>query len=538
MSWTKKAAPNRPDRAGQPHFSLLMVLLLAFGLRVFRLAYQSLWWDEIATHMISMMPLDELLDSLFVYRNHLPLYFVLMRLWSFAGRSDFSWRLFSVFWSVAGVGTIFRVGKMLGGYRVGLVSALLLAISPFHIWYSQETRMYTMVATLMLVASWLLMRLLQRDRWQDWLWYGFCLLVAAYTHYLALLVPMAHYAFFALNLRLAKPVFYRWLCCSAIVGLLFGIWAVLILSTGGFTQAAIGWIAPARWYEPLFTLYTFAAGPTVSPLQVWGYLSLAACVAALAVSARMIKGRQSAARSLPRGVPADRGQVARILMPRLLVWWLVVPIVLTWAISLDLPIPQKRSVYVDRYLITALPPFLVLVAWGWVAMAQHRKRWAAAAVLCVLPVCGLALRNMYADPAYARDGWRAAMSFLDTAQQSDDILFLRPNQTLPLVYYGDRSQPYYEFPFLFYDEQRQSFLANEMAPAVSAQAIEWRRAWLVSGVEVTNAHGFSYQRTADLQRIGEVDVIKGWLDQHYAKLDEVSFTGLVLTLYDLASPIR
>ena len=109
-------------------------------------------------------------------------------------------------------------------------------------------------------------------------------------------------------------------------------------------------------------------------------------------------------------------------------------LLLTWAISLDLPIPQKRSIYVDRYLIHSLPPFLVLAAWG-IVRAYRRRRWTAAVAALALAAAVLpSLLNLYGDPAYARSDWRAAIALLERTWQRGDVLLVRPSDTLPAAY--------------------------------------------------------------------------------------------------------
>jgi mannosyltransferase len=508
----------------------LLVTWAAFLLRVYRLGHQSLWWDEMATHILSVMPLGDLVENLFIYRNHLPLYFLLMRLWSPVGDEEFVLRFFSVIWGVTGVILAYRVGRLVGGSRVGLVASLLLAISPFHIWYSQEARMYTMVSTCTLVCGWLLLRSLRRNSWPNWIGYGVSLLVALYTHYMASFVVLAHYVFLSLNLRRLKHVFVRWLACAGGVGLLFGAWGVMILRSGGFANAPIGWIAPARWFEPLLTLLAFSAGPTQSPRQPWGYLALGASLAAIGLCWL---------RAWPRSAPAsdstgaDRDRI--ILSLQLLLFWLIVPMLLTWLISLDLPIPQKRSVYMDRYLLTSLPAFVILVAQGLVLLADRSERLAAAAGASLVVPAVLALVHLYYDPLYAREDWRSAMSYLDEERQPADLVLLRPSQTVPLVYYGDRSTPFEELPFLFDEDEKKEFLAHAIEPTMADAARRWDRAWLISAFENTNAHGWPLERNAALSQAGEQDAIKKWLDAHYDRLQEVVLTGICLTLYDLSN---
>lgn len=519
---------------------LLLILLLAFALRVYRLDHQSMWWDEMKAGALSLLSPGDILDNLFAIRNHVPAYFILLRLWSCLGHTEFALRFFSVIWGVAGVALVYRLGHLIDGQVVGTVSALLLAVSPFHIWYSQEARMYTLASAFTLAGSGFLLRFLRREAREDLVGYALCMSVAVYTHYLALFVLVAHYAFFSLYYRYVRRTFARWLVAAGIVTLLFGVWWAMMMVSGGFARSPIGWIAPARWYEPALTLLTFAAGPTANLARPACYLAMGAFLAAVGLSVVRVRRER-----LPSGVPAAvvpgstiHRRMDRMLGPRFLLCWLAVPVLLTWLISLDLPISQKRSIYVDRYLITVLAPFLVLAAWG-LASLWEKGRWVALAALA-LAVAGAvpSLLNMYDDPAYGRDNWRAAMAYVEAERQTGDVLFLRPSHTLPYAYYLDQPLPYQEFPFLFYEEEREAYLAEEMESRVASIAREWDRAWLISSVDNTNAHGFPYARNASLARIGEEDAIKGWLDARYPRVEEVPFTGVLLTVYDLSSELE
>ena len=515
--------------------ALVLILLLAFGLRVYRLGSQGLWADEMQTSALARFPFGVMFETLLSHRVHVPLYFLVMRLWVWVGTAEFALRFFSLVWGVAAVALVYRLGKEMAQEGAGLIAALLLAASPFHIWFSQEARMYTLVATSVLAASVFLVRLLRRDAWTDWVGYGACMLVAVYTHYLAVLVLVAHYVLFSLHYRLLRPIFAKWLVTAGLVGALFSVWFALILITGGFTQSAIAWIAPAHWYEPVLTLSAFSGASSSDLSQPSVYLPSVVSLSALGLvvlSLRRVRPPVNA----PVGMlpePASPEQIGYHLQPRLLLAWLFVPLLLTWLISLDLPVPNKRSIYMDRYLIIVMPAFVALVGIG---LWTLYRRWRGAALaMLAIAVAGnaLALRNMYVEPAYAREDWRAAMYYLRDGREPDDILILRPSQTLPLAYYGDPSWPYEEFPFLFLEEERQTFLDTEMPERMTAIAREWDRAWLVTSVDNINPHGFPEARNDALARAHESDAIKGWLDAHYTMLSEVRFTGIRLTLYDL-----
>jgi hypothetical protein len=210
-----------------------------------------------------------------------------------------------------------------------------------------------------------------------------------------------------------------------------------------------------------------------------------------------------------------------------------VPLLLTWVISLDLPIPNKRSIYMDRYLIHSLPPFLLLVAWG-IVRVSRRSLWLAAGAAVVLVAAVLpSLQNLYWDPAYARTDWRAAMAYVEAAWQEGDVLLLRPSDTLPVTYYAGELLPYHELPFLFDQEEQDAYMAQEIRPTMERLARERERAWLIHVEANIDPHGYPHARNAALSELSARDAIKAWLDEQYPFGDERTFAGLWLARYDL-----
>jgi len=338
MSIPEKRTPiqHLPERLCRSSFILPgTVVLLGFVLRVHGLGDQSFWYDELATWNRAVISLSELFEDLFATRNHMPLYFLLMRLWSDIGTGEFILRAFSVVWGMVSIALIYSVGRLIAKQTVGLIAALLLAISPFHIWYSQEARMYSLVAASILLATWFFLHLLRKDNSAYWLGYTLSMILAVYTHYLAILIMVAHYTFISLNYRQLKSFFRKWLAYAAAVGLIFGIWVASIMLTGGFKEAAISWIAPANWFEPIFTLLALSAGSTIDPPAILAFCVLAVFLTGL-LTVFVRFGRL-------RGGLVDHANLQMVLDGRLLLMWLVVPVVLIFLVSLPWPIPDRGA---------------------------------------------------------------------------------------------------------------------------------------------------------------------------------------------------
>jgi 4-amino-4-deoxy-L-arabinose transferase-like glycosyltransferase len=509
----------------------LAILLLATFLRVFRLDQQSFWYDELATWHRAVIPLGEMFADLFAVRNHTPLYFLLMRPWAAVGQNEFVLRYFSVLWGVLGVALIYRLGRLVGGRRSGLIAAFLLVISPFHIWYSQEARMYAMLAALAMVASWCLLLLLRRERRILWLAYAVSLALAMYTHFLAVFLPVAHYAFLSIHYRRLKGFFLRWLGYTLAAGLAFALWFGAMMLTGGFREAPISWIPAAGLDEPFFTLLSLSVGPSIDPGRPLPYVVLGLFVVLL------VYGFWCFGRRLPESAAPER--VRRALDYRLLLVWLVIPILLIWLISLDLPIPQKRSLYVDRYLLMTLPALLVAVAWALSALSERpARRWLGAAVLlAVAVISGFTLLNLYGDDSYWREDWRSALADLRLEAREGDVVLGRPDHLLPLDYYGPDGLTFAELPASVTEEALLEAFDQEMGRRLALNGPASGRAWLITHFYNNDAHGFPQARNQLMSELPASSLHELWMDAHYQIVEQRDYVGLRLTLYDLSTPM-
>ena len=377
---------KKATKSARPYVPLILVLLLAFSLRLYRLDSQSLWWDELKTIERAILPLPDFLADFINIRNQLPLYFLLMRGWVKLGTLPFPVRLFSVMWGTLGVTAVFQLGRQIASSRVGLTAAFLLAISPFHVWYSQEARMYSFLLTLLVLAHVALIAILQGKSRRYWGLYFVMMATAVFTHYFTFLIVLAHTIFFILHLRPLKPITLRWLGLMTVLALLFIPWIYLIANSGSYSQAVPPWINKLQWYDLLLTLWTFSIGPALNHITPVGVLGLLIFVGGLLGSFRLMRTQTNQ--------PS--------VINRLLLLWLLLPPLLIYLLSLA----GEFSLYVDRYLIIVLPVYLLLVAWGWVLLARHCTHWLLGLNVVAAAVSIPSLANLYANPIYARNDWQ------------------------------------------------------------------------------------------------------------------------------------
>src|SRR5262245_57322836 len=141
--------------------AMIGCLAVAALLRLPGLRAQSLWLDEIYSIKISTWSLQTILS---VQDGHPPLYTLLLKLLLLWSPSDVAGRVVSARAGIASVGLPLVLGTRLWDRRTGILAALLLAISPLHVWYSREGRMYALVVLASILSTLCLEGFLRRRR--------------------------------------------------------------------------------------------------------------------------------------------------------------------------------------------------------------------------------------------------------------------------------------------------------------------------------------------------------------------------------------
>ena len=156
---------------------ILLILIVGLALRLV-VINQSLWLDEsIGALVVKNQTFWQILSEFPTHDNHPPLYYLTLKLWSgLFGYSEAALRSLSV---IFGIGTIYMVYKIgnIFSKRLGALAAILIATSPFHIYYSQEARMYSMAAFLAALAFYLFLK-------ENWKAFSLTIVALVFTDYM------------------------------------------------------------------------------------------------------------------------------------------------------------------------------------------------------------------------------------------------------------------------------------------------------------------------------------------------------------------
>ena len=196
------ASQNRTLARWTP-FILAGITAVGFILRVWEIGAKGLWLDEAFSVWLGWKPLSELLAWVVKIDQHPPLYYTLLHFWiKIAGDNPDDVRMLSAILGTLTIPVMFLLGRRLMGTTVGLLAALILALSPFHVRFAQETRMYTLlmlnVSLALLALTWILTNprraaLTPRRIITDPAWLGYMVFCAAalWSHNTAIFFPLA-----------------------------------------------------------------------------------------------------------------------------------------------------------------------------------------------------------------------------------------------------------------------------------------------------------------------------------------------------------
>jgi 4-amino-4-deoxy-L-arabinose transferase-like glycosyltransferase len=391
-------------------------VLLAAGLRLFRLDQEGLWYDELVMARLTSGPWSDVWAE--TLRGRPPLYVMLGWLWThLVGSGDAAIRTLSVALGVAAVAMTFIVGRLMLGTRIALWAALFAACSPFQIYYSQEHRYYALLALTALLCLWTLMRGMRSGRSAWFVGFGFACALVFYTHVVAVTALVAIGVGVLLAWRHWPHHVPRgfWLGCAIALGLALPRIALEVAqqvqpqALSGIESPApsVYWLAPPPWWAPIRTGGNFL-------LLGFRYVPVAAAVAIVVVGAAVVLIRR---RTLPWRDVLSTGEAIHQRHRAeltLLLSLLIVPVVLLMAISYVV-----KPAYVDRYLMPSATAWYLLLAAGVAAARPVVPPWVAAGAILV----AMAGANVTYFTVPSREGWRETSAWLDRHMSEDDVVF-------------------------------------------------------------------------------------------------------------------
>ncbi len=389
--------------------ALVIVLWVAFALRVAWLDRQPLWWDEgLSIFFAHQNPSDLVNETLTTSDANPPVYRLALGAWhAFMGTSPFATRLLLVMVGVLTVALTWTVGRWLTNASVATLSALFLAFAPIQVYYAREAKGYALavLCALISVYAWgcklgylnLSPPRERRARW--WIIYVLSTLAAIGTHYYLGLIVLwqglwvAGSAGMALlrkdNSRQALVCLMQWTVAAAVMALVLTPWVLTVFRT---TIGQVQGVSQGRALDVQDYLgqmaAEFGAGPGVEGTPAWLGAGALTCLILL-------------------------GAVVGRTQPFLLTWF-AIPLVMAY------PIQANYSFFSPRFLLFLGPACYLLAGRGVVAL---RRSWLITLLgVMMVGVTGPGLARIYNKPIDEAEDARPLMNQIRSAAQPGDAV--------------------------------------------------------------------------------------------------------------------
>ena len=441
---------SKYTRLPRSYLAILLVIGLSIFLRFFLLDNQSLWYDEGMSLNNSDGASFSETFSLILGREagdkYQPLYYLVLFTWrSLFGDTEFALRSLSALLGVGSVITIFFTTLRIYGKNHATWSSLIVAVSSFSIYYSQEARAYSLLIFLASLQLYFFCQAFDEDKKRKFVSHVFFGIVTAVGFFGSILMGI-----FSTALCISHAIVYRnlrkwlqwWLPAAFFSAPIFFFYlfspAVADPTSTSVTRSGIPIIQNA-----LFVLYGILTGTTYGPplielrgedrirvmLNYWPHflillvVILMICFSLLGILLKSYKSRKY-----------QQEQRANLLFSSL------------FAISFLLAFlfaAYTKINWLPRHSFYLCLPVAILIPSVFSNRYKHRPKHQrkfqyakiAAIVLVILNIYSLS--NYYFDRSYWKDDYRSAARYL--LQNRDDYtqsILLRGNTRL-LNYYGD-----------------------------------------------------------------------------------------------------
>jgi len=431
------------------------IVILALILRLIHLGTKSIYVDEAVTVYICSRPLSAILPFMMKIREvHPPLYFWLVRLWfylwpaarSFIPSNEAFMRLSSVLFGVGNVLMTYLLGKNLFNRKTAIGASFLLSLSTFHIYYSQELRMYPALLFFMLMSFHFFILFLEKPTIPRGIGLaaanGLALLTHYYSFYILLieLIFGLYLIYFMYSLGKNPPpadqpvesgkditlidrIFtmvlkdrktmkanMKW---TAIISFLsvcpFIFWIPNFISQTGHQDFSLR-VNPA--FSSFFLLFSKCAyGQNIAASKIWNMdpLMTASLLPILLIIVAFMKGH-------------GKGKIFAGI-------YLMVPIVITFIVTFT-----RFHIFEYKYFFIITPPFWMLLTSGIISLkTRYLKEFIFSLFILVN---GFTLFNFHTNSYYQSQNWRGAALYVKSRIGAGERVIVNPSMmSLPFYYY-------------------------------------------------------------------------------------------------------
>ncbi len=414
-------------RSNKNELILLIILILGLFLRIYDLGNESMWEDEVFSIRLANLGFFQIVGET-SQDVHPPLYYMILHYWiNLFGNSEFSTRFLSVIFGFFAIFMIYKVGSLIFDREVGILGSLILGLSLFHIHYSQEARMYSLMSLLTLLSIYFFIKLLKERSLLVSIGYILSSILLMYTHNYGLFIIIAQniyiFTLFLLSREAYQLNFTRWILLQVILIVLFTPWINILIQQ--ITRVHSGYWIPVPPITKLIGPFITYSG---SKLLFLIFLILSS----FSVLTYKKIGVRIDWKDLFKSIENYRWNIrlSNVKGNYLLLVWLLTSIILPFVIS-----GLFTPIYITRYTIGASLAFYLLVGKGIINL--NNKSVKLLTICIIIIFSSVSIWGYYTN--INKERWREVVNYIETNSKYGDLLLFNGSASRNVFdYYSKR----------------------------------------------------------------------------------------------------
>lgn len=384
---------------------LISLTVIGLFLRFYNLGFNSLWLDEATTHHFAKLSFIEIWELTAGGEYNPPLFHWVEHFMLFFGNNEVILRFIPALLGILTIPLFYLIGKEFLDRNTGILAAALLTFSPFHLFYSQEARAYSMVLFFISISLYCYLLAFRSNDKKFWALFGIFSALAFWTHFYSMIITGTLILFAIIinagkireNVTELKPILI------SLAAFVFLCLPLLIVTVRLFIVRTSA--------QPTYGIQGFGI-ITDSIQQFFGYNLYSALIFSILLIIGFI-------------------QIFKIdkIKFYLFAGIVIVSFLASWGLSYKMPM-------IPRYLIFMLPIFYIGVAAGFRPIySVINNRWLIYIFIAAIILIATPFMITYYS-GYSKEDWRGFSRNFESITRDGDLVVLTPGYiSLPFDYY-------------------------------------------------------------------------------------------------------
>ncbi len=491
---------------------MCVIIILGAILRLYGLTWQSIWLDEANGIRIAEKGFTEIVSELKSDVSP-PLHYFMLHIWmKIFGNGELSTRAFASIFGILLIPAIYYIGSKLFSQRTGLISAFIVSTAQFHIRYSQEVRMYSMMALVGLLSMYFLYRAMSTDTKTSWAGYTLCTVMVLYTHNYGIFITASGVMFIFIYSITRKIKHTKCLIALCVIALSYLPWIPILITKHYGSLAIAGWI-PYMSPEHIIETFKIYCGlnfnvfkPITNNLIIWAGLILFLCY--------FLAGIFSIRKYKNLFIPYIQNNAGLIL----LLCYLVVTLAIPMLVSI------KKPIYLSyRYSIAAWPAFVLLSGHGLAKLKNQYSLMIVLISILFLSSVSLYWHNYIWEKSHDD---RSIAGFIESrASEGDLMVFLPTVIEVPIDYYLRIPLKHLGYPWKSSRESTQYGQAENFPRKPNVMVSKTKSKLLGSRGKIF----LIYKKS--MTWVDKMDEVKKLFDKNFTRMECKKYEDVEVTIY-------